>query len=68
VDLQLGEVDLPPMERGELVVRGPQVMRGYWNDPEGTAGALRGGWLYTRDIAYVDGDGHLYVSGGRGTG
>ncbi|MDH5199810.1 MAG: AMP-binding protein [Candidatus Bathyarchaeota archaeon] len=66
VDLQLGEVDLPPMERGELVVRGPQVMRGYWNDPKGTAGALRGGWLYTGDIAYVDGEGHLYVVGRKG--
>jgi len=51
------------MERGELVVRGPQLMRGYWNNPEGTARALRGGWLYTGDIAYVDGEGHLYVVG-----
>ncbi len=63
VDIQLGEVDLPPMEKGELVIRGPQVMKGYWNDPEGTAEALRGGWLYTGDIAYVNGKGYLYVVG-----
>ncbi|MEO5768355.1 MAG: long-chain fatty acid--CoA ligase, partial [Polyangia bacterium] len=39
---------------GELIARGPQVMRGYWNKPEETAGMLRDGWLWTGDIAQVD--------------
>jgi long-chain acyl-CoA synthetase len=63
VDQQLGEVEMPPGEVGELVVRGPQVMKGYWRDPEETARVLRGGWLYTGDTAYVDGEGYLYVVG-----
>jgi long-chain acyl-CoA synthetase len=65
VDQQLGEVEMPPGEVGELIVRGPQVMKGYWRDPEETARALRGGWLYTGDTAYVDGEGYLYVVGRR---
>lgn len=63
VDLQLGEVDLPPGSEGELVVRGPQVMKGYWRAPEETARVLRGGWLYTGDIARVDEEGCLYIVG-----
>ncbi|UCH56702.1 MAG: AMP-binding protein, partial [Candidatus Bathyarchaeota archaeon] len=63
VDLQLGEVEMPPGERGELVVRGPQIMRGYWGDPEETARTLRGGWLHTGDIAEIDEDGFLYIVG-----
>ena len=46
---------------GEIVVRGPQLMRGYWNRPEESAEALRGGWLHTGDIGYLDADGYLYV-------
>jgi long-chain acyl-CoA synthetase len=63
VDLQIGEVEMPPGERGELLVRGPQVMRGYWRDPEETARVLRDGWLHTGDIATVDEEGYLYVVG-----
>ncbi|MFQ6075291.1 MAG: long-chain fatty acid--CoA ligase [Candidatus Bathyarchaeia archaeon] len=63
VDVDLGEVELPPGEVGELVVRGPQVMRGYWNDPEGTERVLRGGWLHTGDLARMDGDGYFYIVG-----
>ncbi len=63
VDQQLGEVEMPPGEVGELVVRGPQVMKGYWGDLEETAKVLRDGWLYTGDTAYVDGEGYLYVVG-----
>jgi len=55
--------DLPPGEPGEIVVRGENVMAGYWNNPEATAAALRGGWLYTGDLGYVDGDGFLVVLG-----
>jgi long-chain acyl-CoA synthetase len=63
VDLQIGEVEMPPGEKGELLVRGPQVMKGYWKDPEETARVLRDGWLHTGDIATVDEEGYLYVVG-----
>jgi long-chain acyl-CoA synthetase len=46
---------------GEICVRGPGVMSGYWNAPDETAGALRDGWFHTGDIGHVDGDGYLYV-------
>ena len=61
VDVETGEIDLPPGETGEIVVRGPQVMKGYWNAPEETARALRNGWLYTGDIGRVDDEGFIYV-------
>ena len=61
VDMELGSVPLPPGKVGELVVRGPQVMSGYWNKPDETAGALRNGWLYTGDIASMDDDGFFYI-------
>jgi long-chain acyl-CoA synthetase len=46
---------------GELVVRGPNVMKGYWNNPAATAETLRDGWLYTGDMVYFDEDGYCYV-------
>lgn len=61
VDLDTGERDVPPGEEGELLIRGPQVMAGYWNAPEETAAALRGGWLHTGDVARVDADGFFYI-------
>jgi long-chain acyl-CoA synthetase len=63
VDLQLGEIEIPLGGAGELVVRGPQVMKGYWKDPEETARTLREGWLYTGDIARIDEEGYLYIVG-----
>ena len=59
LDLEGGEI--PPGEPGELIVKGPQVMRGYWNMEEETAAALRDGWLYTGDIATVDEDGYAFI-------
>jgi acyl-CoA synthetase (AMP-forming)/AMP-acid ligase II len=53
--------ELPRGRSGEIVVRGPQLMAGYWEDPEGTAEALRGGWLHTGDIGYLGEDGLLFV-------
>jgi len=61
VDLETGEKTLPPGVEGELCLRGPQVMRGYWNRPEETAQALRNGWLYTGDIAKMDADGYFQI-------
>ena len=61
VDLETGTRDLPLGEAGELLVRGPQLMKGYWNQPEETAATLRDGWLHTGDIATMDEDGYLYI-------
>ncbi|MGE5253501.1 MAG: AMP-binding protein, partial [Planctomycetaceae bacterium] len=55
-----GETELPTGKTGELLIRGPQVMKGYWNRPEDTARALRGGWLHTGDLAWMDEDGFFY--------
>jgi long-chain acyl-CoA synthetase len=52
---------MPVGEPGELVVKGPQVMKGYLNMPAETAQTLRGGWLYTGDVATMDGDGYFYI-------
>jgi long-chain acyl-CoA synthetase len=52
---------LKPGRVGELVIRGPQVMQGYWRRPEETAEALRGGWLHTGDLAEMDGDGFFRI-------
>jgi long-chain acyl-CoA synthetase len=61
VDLETGEKEMPIGEPGEIVIKGPQVMKGYWGMPEETANALRDGWLYTGDIARMDEDGYLYI-------
>jgi long-chain acyl-CoA synthetase len=61
VDLETGEKDLAPGEEGELCIRGPQVMLGYWNRPEETSKTLRNGWLYTGDIARMDEEGYFYI-------
>jgi long-chain acyl-CoA synthetase len=61
VDLETGEKELPVGEIGELIIRGPQVMKGYWNMPEETANTLRNGWLYTGDIARMDEEGYFQI-------
>jgi fatty-acyl-CoA synthase len=52
----------PPREVGEVVIRGPMVMKGYWRDPEATARTIRDGWLHSGDAGYVDEDGFLHIS------
>lgn len=60
VDPETGE-ELPLGEIGELAVRGPQVMKGYWNMPEETANVLQDGWLRTGDMAKMDEEGYFYI-------
>jgi long-chain acyl-CoA synthetase len=60
-DQESGARQLEPGEVGELAVRGPQVMHGYWNRPEETAQVLRGGWLFTGDVARMDADGFFRI-------
>ena len=57
----VSRIELPNGEVGELVIKGPQVMRGYWNMPEETLNVLRDGWLYTGDIARKDGEGYFFL-------
>jgi long-chain acyl-CoA synthetase len=52
---------LPPGERGEIVIKGPTVMKGYYNLPKETEEVMRGGWLHSGDVGYLDEDGYLYV-------
>jgi len=61
MDKETGLRELSVMERGELVIRGPQVMQGYWNKEDETKLVLRDGWLYTGDMAQMDEDGYFYI-------
>lgn len=61
VDIVDGNTNVPVGETGELLVKGPQVMKGYWNNPEETAQTLAGGWLHTGDIAKMDDEGYFYI-------
>ena len=63
VDLEDSSRLAPPREKGRLAIHGPQVMRGYWNQPEQTATVLRDGWLLTNLVAEVDDDGYYCVTG-----
>jgi len=61
VDLETGEFELSPREEGELEVRGPQVMKGYWNKRKETENVFHNGWLRTGDIAFMDEKGYFYI-------
>lgn len=61
VDTQDGVTPCKPNERGEIIFRGRQIAKSYWNNPVETAKAIRGGWMYSGDIGYMDDDGFFYV-------
>jgi long-chain acyl-CoA synthetase len=61
--LPLPSVDVKIAEDGEILARGPNIMSGYYNNPEGTRDALEDGWLHTGDLGYIDAEGFLYVQG-----
>jgi long-chain acyl-CoA synthetase len=61
VDLDDETTEMPVGESGELLIKGPQVMKGYWNNPEATAETLTDGWLHTGDIAEMDEDGYFAI-------
>src|SRR6266550_389720 len=61
LDPQTQEEGGPPV--GEILIRGPIVMKGYWNRPDATAAVLKDGWLYTGDLGYFDVDGNLFITG-----
>jgi long-chain acyl-CoA synthetase len=61
MEAEKGEEEMPVGEIGEICIKGPQVMQGYWNKPQETAEVLRDGWLYTGDIGKYDEDGYIYI-------
>lgn len=60
LSMETGE-PLPPNELGEIAIKGPQVMKGYWNRPEDTENAFKDGWFLTGDIGYMDENGYFYI-------
>jgi long-chain acyl-CoA synthetase len=62
MDMETGKNELKLGQEGELVIKGPQVMKGYWKMPEESAAVLRDGWLYTGDIGRMDEDGYFYIT------
>lgn len=62
VDVETGTKDMPTGETGEIIAKGPQIMSGYWNNPEETSKALIDGWLYTGDVGHMDEDGYLFIT------
>jgi len=63
VDAEVGQTEQAPSEVGELIIRGPQVMQGYWKKPAETAQMIRDGWLYTGDLCRMDEDGYCFIVG-----
>lgn len=62
VDEETGDIELPPGKVGEVVIKGPQVMKGYLNRPEENRETLRNGWLFTGDLAFMDDEGYFHLT------
>jgi len=62
VDTQTGTKELTTGQEGEMIIKGPQIMKGYWNLPDETKDVLREGWLYTGDIAKMDQEGYFFIT------
>jgi long-chain acyl-CoA synthetase len=62
MDIETGTRELPTGEDGELCIKAPQLMQGFWKNPEETAKVMRDGWLYTGDIAHMDEDGYMFLT------
>lgn len=63
VDIENDSIEMPVGEQGELLIKGPQVMKGYWENPESTKEVLKEGWMSTGDIAVMDQEGYFYIVG-----
>jgi long-chain acyl-CoA synthetase len=63
VEIQILKSSETPSREGEIIIRGPNVMKGYYNNPQKTAEMIKNGWFHTGDIGWVDEDGFLYISG-----
>lgn len=61
VDVETGETEMPAGETGEIIIKGPQIMKGYYKKPEETAKVLKNGWFYSGDIGKFDADGYLTI-------
>ena len=61
VDIEKGDIEMPTGQPGEIIMKAPQIMQGYWQRPKETAEMIRDGWLFTGDIGCLDEDGYLYI-------
>lgn len=61
VDAETGKIDMPTGEVGEIILQADQLMQGYWRRPDATSEMIKGDWLYTADLGYMDEDGYVFI-------